>query len=243
MLRRVASVTFAAAVALAAGCGHQVTPEPNLNSNLSGHMLVRLRTSAPLDFNDFTYMIAIDVCGTGVPYPQAAFTGYNSYSYSFLVGAGFNTALPELFEYYVNPNSSGSITYLPVNDLDPSTTQFNPNDNGQGNEFDLVFLRADLNNPLNLAKPCPNSTTAPSPSPSSPAPVQGLSSWTFNMITFQNRIPQDSLGNGGATDVTFPGLVVDTTTTNTQTYYKPGGVTVPANPAAQLIYGEVDNYL
>jgi hypothetical protein len=224
MLRRVASVTFAAAVVFAAGCGHQVTPEPILNSNLSGHMLVRLRTSGQLDFNNFTYMIAIDTC-------------------AFLIGAGFNTALPELFEYYVNPNSSGSITYLLVNNLDPSTTQFTPNDNGQGNELELIFLRASLDNPLGITQTCPNATPSPAPSGASPSPSQNISTWTFNMITFQNRVPQDSLGNGGYSDQTFPGIVVDTTTTNTQTYYKPGGVTVPANPSAQLIYGEVDNYL
>jgi hypothetical protein len=229
---------FVAAAAFAAGCGHQVTPSP-LNNNLSGSVLVRLRTQAALDFNDFTYMIAIDTCGTGVPYPQAAFTGYKSYSYAFLIGSGFNTALPELFEYYVNPNSAGNITYLLVNNLDPSTTQFQPNDNGQGNELELIFQRGILENPLGISQPCPNS---PSPSPSS-SPFTGLTTWTFNMITFQNRIPQDSLGNGGPTDTTFPGIVVDTTTTNTQPYNKPGGVSVPANPAAQLIYGEVDNYL
>jgi len=242
MLRRVASVIFVAAVALVAGCGHQVTPNP-LNNDLSGDILVRLRTQATLDFNDFTYMIAIDTCGTGVPYPNAAFTGYKSYSYAFLIGSGFNTALPELFEYYVNPNSSGSITYLLVNNLDPSTIQFNNNDNGQGNEMSLVFERALLANPLGIAQPCPNATGQPTPGPSA-SPFQGLTTWTFNLITFQNRVPQDSLGPGGASDTSFPGIVVDTTTTNTQTYNKPLGFAPPPNnPSAELIYGEVDNYL
>jgi len=232
---------FVAAVALVAGCGHQVTPSP-LNNDLSGDILVRLRTAAPLDFNDFTYMIAIDTCGTGVPYPQAAFTGYKSYSYAFLIGSGFNTALPELFEYYVNPNSSGSITYLLVNNLNPSTIQFNPNDNGQGTELQLDFERALLANPLDIAQPCPSATGQPTPGPSA-SPFQGLTTWTFNLITFQNRIPQDSLGPQGANDQSFQGIVVDTTTTNIQTYNKPGGLPVPANPAAQLVFGEVDNYL
>jgi hypothetical protein len=65
------------------------------------------------------------------------------------------------------------------------------------------------------------------------------------MMTFdRSGVPQDSLGPGGATDNTFSGIVVDTTTTDTQTYNKPTGFAPPpSNPAAQLIYGEVDNYL
>ncbi len=239
MFRRFASIGFAAAVALVVGCGHQVTPSPVTN-NLSGEILVKLRTAGQQDFNNVTYMIAVNTCGSGVPYPQAALTGYKNYSYGFFVGAGYNTALPQLWEYFVNSSSSGTITSVLVNNLDPTTTQFTPNDNGQGNEFQLIFQRADLYNPLNVAEPCPPG--GPTPSPSS-SPFQGLSTWTFNMITFQNRIPQDSLGNGGATDNTFPGIVVDTTTTNTQTYNKPSGQVAPNNPAAQLIYGEVDNYL
>jgi len=191
-----------------------------------------------LDFTNFVYLIAVDICGTGVPYPNAAFTGYKRYSYAFLISAQLNTGLPELEEYYV---TAGNLAVLPVNDLSPSTTQFVPNDNGQGNEFELIFEREDLNNPLNLEQPCPNATASPSPTA---APFQGITTWTFNMMTFsQSRIAQDSLGYDGAADQTFQGIVVDTTTTNQQSYTKPGGVGVPSNPSAQLIYGEVDNYL
>jgi hypothetical protein len=76
---------------------------------------------------------------------------------------------PILREYYLN---GGTLRYVPVNNLSPSTTQFSPNDNGQGNEMELIFERADLENPNNIAEPCPNATPAPSPSatplPSSP---------------------------------------------------------------------------
>jgi len=228
---------LAAALALASiiGCGHQVTPNPS-TSDLSGEVLVRLRTAGPLQFSSFIYLIAVDICGPGVPYPNAAFTGYKSYSYAFLVSAQQNTGLPELYEYYV---TSGNLAKLPVNNLSPSTTQFVPNDNGQGNEFELIFEREDLNNPLNLAQPCPNPTA-----PSSPAPFQGITTWTFNMMSFsQNGIAQDSLGPGGSNDQSFQGIVVDTTTTNQQSYTKPSGYPAPSNPSAQLIYGEVDNYL
>jgi hypothetical protein len=167
MLRRASSVTFALTLVIVAACGHQVTPSPSvLNNDLSGHMQVKFGVNAPLDFNDVTYVIAIDMCGTGVPYPQALYTSYNSYTYAFLVGGGFgNTALPLLYQYYVNPNSSGSLTVLSVNNLNPSTTAFNPNYNGQNSEFEFTFLRSDLNNPLGIKLPCPGSTPVPTISP------------------------------------------------------------------------------
>jgi hypothetical protein len=53
--------------------------------------------------------------------------------------------------------------------------------------------------------------------------------------------PLDSLGQGGPTDQTFSGLVVDTTTTTEQNYY-PQPLATPQNPAADIVYGEIDNY-
>ena len=226
MRRRVAAVTVMLATLLA-GCGRQITPEPKTN-NLAGEIVVRATTAGALDFNTYTYAIAIDTCGTGVPYPQAAFTGYLSYSYVFFIGGFAGTAAPELFEYYFN---SGSITPLQVNNLNPSTTAFVPNFNGQPTEFQFTFERADLNNPLNIAQPCPNATTP-------------QTTWVFNVITFdKSKQPVDSMGLGGATDTTFPGIDVDTTTTNLNgpIFRLPGYPVVPA--AAQLLSAEVDNYL
>ena len=177
MLRRASSIAFVLAVALVAGCGHQVTPSPNLNgsnNDLSGHMTVKFQVDAPFDFTNVVYMIAIDTCGAGVPYPQAAFTGYSNYTFAFLIGGGFgNTALPVLYQYYLNSNSSGMIQSLPVDNLNQSTTQFIANYNGQGTEFSFTFLRSDLNNPLGVPLPCPNSV-APSATPTaSPTVLAG----------------------------------------------------------------------
>ncbi|MDQ2858095.1 MAG: hypothetical protein M3R53_05505 [Candidatus Eremiobacteraeota bacterium] len=236
MLRRAAVVTFALAT-LVAACGRQITPDPSgKTNNLSGETVVRVATAGPLDFNTYTYAIALDTCGPGVPYPQAAFTGYLNYSYVFFIGGFAGTAAPELFEYYFN---SGNITTLQVNNLNPSTTAFVPNFNNQSTQFQFTFLRADLNNPLNIPQPCPNTTAPPSGQPTAPPQT----TWVFNVITFdKNRQPIDSLGLGGATDSSFPGIKVDTTTTNTQTFFRqPGYPSVPA--AAQLLSAEVDNYL
>jgi hypothetical protein len=168
MLRRLSSIAFVFAVSVLLACGHQVTPSPTFaNSDLSGHITVKFETSGALDFTNVIYVIAIDTCGTGVPYPNAFLTGYASYSFSFLVGGGTGTtALPELEQYYLNNGSSGQITKLLVNNLNPSYVQFIPNYNGQNNEFAFTFLRSQLNNPEMVPLPCPDVTAGPSSSPS-----------------------------------------------------------------------------
>jgi len=284
MFRRAASAAFTLAFVLVAACGHQVTPSPSaFNNDLSGHMQVKFQVNAPLDFTNVTYVIAVDMCGIGVPYPQAFLTSYNSYTFAFLVGGGFgSTALPVLEQYYIN-GAGGNFIKVPVNNLNPSTTQFIPAYAGNSNEFEFTFIRSDLNNPLGIPLPCPNSTiptATPTASPtatSSPTVAAGssptavpfaagtatptasptpaptptavatafpyLTTWTFNLMTFAagGGPPLDSLGEGGPTDQTYSGLVVDTTTTTEQNY-NPQPLATPQNPAADITYGEIDNY-
>ena len=216
MFRRLSAISVMLASSLVVACGHQVTPNPpNAFADLSGYMQIKFQTSGPLDFNDFTYAIAVDMCGSGVPYPNAFTSGsYASYTYGFLVGGGFNTALPILYEYYLNPSSSGSLTEVQVSSLNPTTTQFAYPYQGQTNEFQFTFLRSLLNNPLNLQPACPGQpVVTPSPSPvgtatatptspasgASPTPSPTgtnpndstgvsvppyLTTWTFNMMVF-----------------------------------------------------------
>jgi hypothetical protein len=269
LLRRVAIATFAAATLLVVACGHQVTPSPTFN-NLSGDIVLKFRVNGTLDFNDYTYAVIIDTCGNGTPYPQAYKTTFNSYSYGFFVGASFGTGLPQLVEYFVSPNSSGTIQYVTV-PASSSLEQFIPNDNGQGNEFELVFSRAQLDNPLNQAQPCPNippvtasatptgtpgatptatATLAPGASPSpSPTPTPNTSpttaaqaTWAFNYFTIQGSTVLDSLGLGGPTDTTFSQAIVNTQITQDTPFFKATGGTVPSNPAAQLSGGDIQNY-
>ena len=257
---------FALAVSLVVACGHQVTPPPS-TSDLSGDVVVRFRVNGTLDFNDFTYGIIVDTCGEGTPYPQYFNTTFNSYSYGFYVGASYGVSQPQLVEYFLNP-ASGSLTYLKV-PASSSLENFNPNDNGLGNEFELVFTRAQLANPLRQSQPCPNlppvstsptptasagasptatpsstSTFAPSASPSPyPYPTTAAqTSWAFNFFTIQSGIPQDSLGYGGASDINFSSAVIDTTTYDDVPIFKAVGGPVPGNPALQLSGGEIINY-
>ena len=189
---------------------------PASNSDLAGDIVLKFRVNGTLDFNDFTYAVIIDTCGNGTPYPEAYKTTYNSYSYGFFVGASFGTGIPQLVEYFVSPNSSGTIQYVTV-PASSSLEQFIPNDNDQGNEFELVFSRAQLDNPLNQSQPCPNippvtatatptaaagasptatpastATLAPGASPSptpNPNPTTAAQvSWAFNFFTIQSGV-------------------------------------------------------
>jgi hypothetical protein len=273
MLRRVAIVSFALAAAFVAACGHQVTPEPSvLNSDLTGKIDLRFSTSGSLNFTTYTYAIIIDTCGGGVPYPNTFATSFNNYSYGFLIGGRYGSvASPQLFQYYVSPNSNGNIAYL-SKPLDPTTIQFNPNSNGQGNQFEIIFDRSLLDNPFNVAQPCPNLTPQPSgaPTPSaaptgastpsaSPAPsptatqpgatpnpqatTVAQATWLFNFFSIdQNNRVVDSLGINGPTDTTYNGDPIDTTSLDFVQIFRPAGSYVASDPSAALTGGEIDNY-
>jgi len=270
MLRRAAIASFAVAALFVVACGHQVTPNPTTN-DLSGHVVVKFRVNGTLDFTDYTYAIIVDTCGNGTPYPQAYQTTLNSYSYGFFIGSAFGTALPELIEYFVNPNSSGSITSLLVPE-NPSDEQIIPNDNGLGNEFELIFDRAELDNPLKQAQPCPNipaaspvpsssagasptatATASPSasaspaasatPSPNGLATTSAQQYWAFNFFTIQSKTILDSLGLGGPVDTNYNSAIIDTNLVQDIPVFKVvGGTGIPGNPAAQLSGGEIQNY-
>ncbi len=161
MLRRTALVSFALAIVVVAACGRQVTPDPSLkNTNLAGRMVIRFRTNGPMDFTKYTYAVVIDTCGGGTPYPDAFATTFNNYSFSFLIGGIYGTAGPALVQYIITPGTSNSLNPQQV-PLGASTTQFVPNSNQQNSEFQLTFVREQLNNPLQVAQPCPNITPAP----------------------------------------------------------------------------------
>ncbi len=264
MLRRVALATFAVAVVLVVACGRQITPDPTLKmaSNLAGRMVVRFRTSGPLDFNKYTYAIVVDTCGGKTPYPNGFGTTFNDYSFSFLIGGSYGTAQPALFQYIITPGSSNPLNPVGV-PLGASTTQLVLNSNQQNTEFQLTFEREQLDNPLQRAQPCPNISPAPASSSSSPPataspaasnspiPVPPMSQpttlaqqyWYFNFFVIDNTTRVvDSLGIGGAQDTSFNGIGIDTNLTNQYPIFRPAGSTRPADPPAQIDGGEIDNF-
>jgi hypothetical protein len=283
MFRRAALATFVAALLLVVACGREITPEPNLSSNLAGHIDLRFRVNGTLAFSTYDYQVVIDTCGQGVPYPNPATNSYKNYSYSFNIGTspfGVATVYPILIQYKLTTGTSG-LTPLPV-PLSPSLVSLNTNSNGQGSEFELIFDRAQLDNPLALVQPCSEftqppvtasalapsaaagsspllpagglmavaeaATTSPSPAASAtPVPQPTLpiqSTWIMNFIVLTPAgVPVDSLGQSGATDTTFSGILVPTPTQTDQLITKQPDVSgAPSDPNASIAGGEVDNY-
>ncbi len=253
MLRRAALVTFASAVVLAAACGHQVTPSPSAaNNNLTGSMLIRFRTAGPFKFDKYDYSIVINTCGGGTPYPNVYATTFLNYTFSFDIGTtrfAAATNFPVLVQYLLRPGTSNQLNPTNVT-IQPTEYTFNPNSNGQGNEFTLTFPRGLLADPLGTsALPCNNpllpggtATTAPSVLPT----TQAQSRWAFNFFVVDpvSQRALDSLGVGGPTDNTYTGAVVDTTTTNVKLANKQPTISGgPSDSSAQLASGEIDNTL
>ncbi len=220
MFRRLAFLSLALGLVVAAACGRQVTPSPGASSNLSGKMVIRFRVRGTLDFNNVNYVIVFNTTGTGgEPYPQAELTSFANFSYAFAVGAdhgGAGVTLPTLFQYIVAPGTSNNLNPQPVQ-LGASTTQFIPMDSLANNEFQLTFTRLQLDNPLMFnatatpgatlspvasLTPSPAATTAaPSAPPSGFAPTntplalatsQAQRTWFINFFTI------DRTANGGS---------------------------------------------
>ncbi|MBC5800755.1 MAG: hypothetical protein GIW94_12420, partial [Candidatus Eremiobacteraeota bacterium] len=177
------------------------------------------------------------------------------YTFSFNVGTspfGVATTFPILIQYIVTPGTSNQLNPQIVRTSSSQTT-LTPNDNGQRNEFTLVFPRALLNAPLGpSALPCSSSRVSPaSPSPSptgttSPAPTNLASTWKFNFFVINPATGQvlDSLGSGGPTDTSYNQAVIDTTTQSFTPIIKQTDITgLPTDTSAQIAGGEIDNYL
>jgi hypothetical protein len=185
-------------------------------------MLIRFRTAAPQDYTNFRYVIVFNTSGTGgEPLPQAALTGYQNYSFSFVVGgASGAVGLPQLLQYYTQPGSSNGIQTIAIS-VPPNLLQFVPNSggNGAGGEFQIQFSRALLYgiNPGGSPTPTAAPSAAPVPNPTTVA----QQTWYINFITTDpSGTPIDSVGLGGATDTSFS-ATFDTTQSLSNSYQKP----------------------
>ncbi len=236
MLRRVSFALSIAAAASLAGCGRQITPEPAL-TNLAGKVLIRFRTVGPMDFNTYDYQIVLDTCGGGTPHPNVALTTYKDFSYSFNVGSttsfGASTVRPILLQYALRTNNLNP-QLVP---LDPSTTTLISNSNGQNTEFTLIFARASLDNPLQIAQPCPST-------PPNADKFGQSTTWSLNFFTIAtgNNPVSDSLGSAGPNDTSYT-FSIDTTQA-ISSLPVPKNPGIPISPsAAALATGEIENYL
>lgn len=214
-------------MAFVVACGHQVTPEPTTD-NLSGTMQIRFRTVGTMNLSAYSYAIVINTCGAGPPYapePNVYGTSFNNYSFGFFIGGQYGSSLPELFQYILNPGTSNQLNPQPVV-LSTSLENFIPNSNNSGNEFELTFPRAQLNNPLGVSQPCPNISTSASPTPS---PSAGPS-----MTATPTAMPSGATAAPSAAPSATPSPFASATTSAQQYwYFNFFSITTGNNPTVQ----------
>jgi hypothetical protein len=219
-----------------------------------------------MDFANVTYAIVFNVnpsaqnSGTqNMPYANVFASGFQNYSYAFVIGGQYGAAYPTLLQYYVNPGTP----QLQINTVvpTPSLTVFTPNDNGLNNEFTLIFDRLQLN----LAPPIPTSSPSlsafPTPTPTgstapTPTPAPGQcgdvtpcyfgSVWYYNFFTLGGNSSTgfyaiDALGTGPKD--TSAVYMVDVTADSNNAINVPAGYNGVSNVNAQITGGQFNNYL
>jgi len=261
MLRRASLAFFMLALVFAVACGRQVTPSPNLTGSLAGTVQIKYRAAAAFDFTQFNYWVVFNTSGQGgEPYAPALTQGnYKNFSYAFVAGAisgGAGTVQPILFQFYFIP-ATGQVHFQQFN-VNPATTTLEPNTNGQGTEFTLIFARSQLALPPPTApSPSPSAagtstpTPVPTPTPtgggtSAPTPVSSptvaaQSTWYVNLFTTSsNNVVLDALGLG-PTDQSFTAGTFNVNSPVDIVFNQPAELNPPPNPAAQLSGVEIIN--
>jgi hypothetical protein len=241
MLVRRALIAFIVVGLAFAGCGRQITPDRLYSDGLSGKMLIDFRVVGQLDLTDYNYVIVLNTCGVGgEPYPNTYTTTFTNYSYAFALGASYqggSTISPNLYQYVVGSNNQ--LNPRPVL-LGASTTQLVIDELGNGQDFQLIFTRAQLDNPLQVAAPCPNAT----PQPGATGAPGNSPNWYINFFTIDtNNHVQDSLGLGCAQDTSFK-FEINTAISSQNAYTRPvqGLGCLPSNTNAQIAGYEIDSY-
>jgi hypothetical protein len=214
-------------------------------------MYIRFRTQGPLNFTSLYYVVIFNTSGNGQEPYTASFASYTNYSFALVFGGtGVSGASYQLLQVISTGSSAGFTTRaVPINPI--YVANFNPNSDGQGNEFTFTFNRQLLltvPNPTSSASPSPspNPSATPSPTPApnaTPTISPGTSTlWAMNFFsTDTNFNPIDAIANNGINDVSFT-YVVDTTTNFDKPVNKPIPPPVPvSNTSAQIIAIEVIN--
>lgn len=231
MIRRVSFVTGSAAALIASACGRQVTPNRvgvGPGGLESGFMSVKFRVQSAFNFSSDSYAIVFNTSGSGqTPWPQTFSNNFAGYSMSIVVG-GVGGSIQAQAYFYYRPNTTAQIPVLYPIGATPQQLIFQPNTNGQGTEFTIIFDRvlalfsattSPTPSPSASASATPSASTSPSPSPtSSGVTVSNL--WNFNFFVLQGQQtgyqPQgtiiDSLGAGGPNDNTYASQQLDVST-------------------------------
>ena len=262
MIRRVSFVTGSVAALMASACGRQVTPNRagvGPGGLQSGFMSVKFRVQSAFNFSSDSYAIVFNTSGSGVtPLPQTFSNNFAGYSMAIVVG-GVGGSVQAQAYYYYRPNTTSQIPVLYPIGATPQQLIFQPNTNGQGTEFTVIFDRVlALFSATTTPTPSPSASasaspsaspsTSPSPSPTSSG-VAVANLWNFNFFVLggqqANYQPQgtilDSLGQGGPNDNTYTSPQLDVSTAfDTGAFYAQTGGGHPSIPDA-LAGGDIAN--
>jgi hypothetical protein len=239
MLVRRALIAFIVVGLAFAGCGRQITPDRLYSDGLTGKMVIDFRVNGQLDLTNVNYVIVFNTCGVGgEPYPNTYSTTFTNYSYAFALGANYNggaTVYPNLYQYVVGSNNQLNPRFVLSGS---STTNLVLDELGNGQDFQLIFTRAQLDNPLQVSPYCPNATPQPGATG-----VQGNSpNWYINFFTIDTSgHVLDSLGPGGATDNSYV-FKINTAVSSQNAIQRPLGSIFASNPNAAIAGGEIDSY-
>lgn len=234
---------------IVAACGRQVTPNPpglGAGGAPPGFMSITFDVAGQLNFSSYDYWLVFNTDGTNgqTPSTQPQFNNWAGYSFAIEVGgtAGAGT-YANAYQFVKNSNPAIP-PYAQVLGTTPTLLQYNPNSNGGGTEFTVIFSRSIFRgifvSPTPSPTPTPKTTPTPkssgSPSPT-PSPTAAPLIWRFNAFTTQasqgNWVFLDSLGTGGPTNPQFVSPAINVATSFDNPYYATySGVQM--DPAAQI---------
>ena len=189
-----------------------------------GYVKVQFDVAAPLNFAKYQYSVVFNTSGNKLT-PGANAQGADWAAYSVMLevagSGGAPSAQVVAFVKHANPHIPPYVMTLATT---PAQFEFNPNSNGAGTEFTILFQRSIFNQ--NLASSSPVAAT-----------------WLFNAFTAQaNGEHQwsfvDSMGGRCANCFVSPKLPVDTAFERTvAATHKPQGI----DPSAKIVDVKIVN--
>jgi hypothetical protein len=233
-------------------------------------MSLRFRVKGPLDFTNVEYVIVFNTSGNGAqPYANALTSGFQNYSFAWIVGGVAGSAQPRLIQYYSVPSAGTGLQTQPVVVL-PQNVQLLIGTSGTPDEFTLRFARISFNVPNPAAtgasspSSTPTATSGPSPTASAASPTPTASgatpapsllpttpaqvNWNVNFFTVNANpangpvgTPIDANGTQGINDTSYVQIINTTQVVNGPPYIKPAGSATVSNPSAAIDQDEVDN--
>lgn len=215
-------VVVAVAAMLVAACGRQVTPNPpglGAGGAPPGYMAVRFDVNSTLNFSNNEYMFVFNTAGTGqTPSTDTVQTNWAGYSFALVALGRAGVAGAEPVQFVPQRNPKAPPVWHPLGST-PQQFSFNPNSNGLGTEFSMLFQQSVLAGMV---------TPSPSPSPSSTPRPPYAQSWLFNAFVTQpgasggEWLFLDSMGAGGPGDPQYVSPSLCITEPFDNTYYAQG---------------------